>query len=144
MNLSPIVKLALILAIIVTLGGLWKWHTSSLINEGKAQVSLEWSKANEAARKVQEDERLALERERDALSRKYEQLRQTRKADQVKNDKEREDAIKNSSVAGNVCFDDRMRDAWNRAGGNTIEAPAGATKRSVDGQVPKATPPAGR
>lgn len=109
-------------------------------DEGREEVQAKWSAATVEQNQLFNEERKRLTRNRDALAAKYHDERDRRVAVQKELDKEREDAIRNSSVAGNVCFDDRMRDHWNR---NRGHAGAGEARPGVDAALPTAEPVGG-
>ena len=120
------------------------WYNDGLRKEGEAKITQQWSQATVAMKEQWDEDRRKLTGEREVLSKQYNAERDTRLSIQAQNDREREDAIRNSSVAGLVCIDDRMLGAWNKANGHGGQAGAGAAGRGVDGQVRSDAPKAGR
>jgi multidrug efflux pump subunit AcrA (membrane-fusion protein) len=121
-------KLAIILAIITALlGGLWRYN-EGVRDQGRAEIELEWSDANKEQLARWAAERDKLEREKTALARKYQAELARRQAAQAALDKEREDAIRASGVAALQCFDERMRDNWNRDSGHGGPAAPGPAR----------------
>jgi hypothetical protein len=128
---TTLIKLGLILAIIAALIAGMHWYNQGLIEQGKAEVAVEWAEANEEQRAEFEAERAKLEKEKTALAKRYQKEAAARKGAEAVLDKEREDAIRNSAVAAAVCFDERMRDNWDRASGHGGPAAPGEAGRSV-------------
>lgn len=123
-GLGTVAKLALMLAIITALlGGLWRYN-EGVRDQGRAEIELEWSDANKEQMARWAADRDKLEREKTVLAKKYQAELARRQAAQAALDKEREDAIRNSGVAAVQCFDERMRDAWNRDSGHVGSATA--------------------
>jgi len=130
-GLPGIAKLAIILAIITALIGAAHWYNQGLVDQGKAEVMLDWAEANEEQAERWAAERNKLERAKVAMAKRYHDEVAARRAAQAVLDREREDAIKNSAAASAVCFDDRMRDAWARDSGHGGPATGGEAGRGV-------------
>lgn len=107
-------------------------YNESLRDEGRAEVKQAWTEATAAQTEAFEAERKRLEQEKGVISRQYYAEKTTREDVQRRVDKEREDAIRGSAVAGNQCFDDRMQDNWNRDSGYPA---SGSARRGVDAAV---------
>lgn len=135
-GLTGLAKLALVLAIITAVVGAAHWYNAGLIDQGRAEVTLKWSKANATAAAEREKELARQESEKVKLAKKYEAEKRARMKVQASLDKEREDAIKNSRVATNVCFDDKLRDNWDRASGYPGAEAGNAAGRGVAPAVP--------
>lgn len=86
--------------------------------QGRREVRLECAAASAKFTKKLEDDRKSLQAQVLTLSRQYHAERTVREDMQRQLDREREDAIRNSGVAASVCFDERMRDNWNRDSGH--------------------------
>lgn len=127
-GLSGLAKLAIILAIITALlGAMWKYN-DHVRDQGRAEITLEWAAASEEQTKRWAAERAKLEREKTALAKKFQAALVARRAAQAALDKERENAIRASGVAAVQCFDERMRDNWNRDSGHGGLAAPGPTR----------------
>ena len=120
--MGTIIKLGLILAIITALIGGMHWYNQGLIEQGKDEVRAEWAIKNAEAAAESDKDIARLEKEKAALAKKYYKERAVRVAAQKKLNQEREDAIHSSTVAAAVCFDERMRDNWNRDSGHAADS----------------------
>lgn len=109
-------------------------YNQHYVEKGKAEVAAQWSAATVAQKEAFDEERRRLTGARDRLSAQYHTSEQARKAMERESAREREDAIGDSSVAANVCFDERMRDNWNRDSGYARE---GGARPRVDDPVSK-------
>lgn len=112
-----LVKIGLVLAALVAVVYGVHRYNDSLREDGREQVRAEWTEATLEQTKAFNAERARMERERVIMSKQYNAEREVRESTQRQLDKEREDAIRGSAVAGNQCFDERMRDQWNRDSG---------------------------
>ncbi len=119
-------------------------YNEGLREEGEARISQQWSQASAAMREEWDADRRKLTGEREVLSKQYNAERDTRLNIQAQTDREREDAIRSSSVASLVCIDDRMLGAWNKANGHGGQAGTGAAGRSMAGEVRQDPTKAGR
>lgn len=129
--LPSLVKLGLILAIIATTVGAAKWYNDGLIDQGRAEVQLEWAAKSEEQRKAFEKERKTLEGAVVGLAKSYHAEKAKRAAAEEARDEEREDAIRNSTVAAVVCFDERLRGDWDRDSGHGGPTTPGEAGRSM-------------
>lgn len=127
--------LKVIAGVVLAIAVAWVVHTynEGLREDGREEVRAEWTKATAAQTAAWEADRKKLEGEKTAISKKYQAERTARTAAEQAADREREDAIANSSVARNECFDERMRDNWNRDSGHPS---SGKTGGSVAPKVP--------
>lgn len=127
-----ILKLIGIALIIAAVGYGVHRYNQYHVEKGKAEVAAQWSAATVAQKEAFDEERKRLTKARDDLSARYHTSEAARKIMEREASREREDAIAASSVANNVCFDDRMRDNWNRDSGY---AGASEARPRVDGSV---------
>jgi hypothetical protein len=122
---------------------MWGIHlyNDRLREQGRVEVRAEWTVATKAQQDAFDKERRRLTDARNRLSTSFNDERSARLQTERQRETEREEAIRNSRVAGNVCFDERMRDQWNRDSGH---AGAGASRPGVDAAVPRNPVEAGR
>lgn len=122
------IKIVAVFAALALLIGAAHLYNESLVDAGKAEVRLEWGKKTMEQKEAFDTERKRLEKEKSALTARFNTERSARAALEGQLDKERADAIAKSDVAGVVCIDDRMRDVWNRGNRNSGDAGAGAAR----------------
>jgi len=124
------------IAIAAALGALaWGVHkyNDSLREDGRTEVRIEWGKANLDMIHRQEVERNRQEGIRATLAKQYYAEKITREDTQRQLDNTREELIHKSTVASNICFDDGLRNDWNR---NSGFPEAGKPRDGVAPKVP--------
>lgn len=128
-----LIKIALAAAAVAA--AVWGMHLYNDMRreEGRKEVRAEWTAATKEQQDAFDAERRRLTKARDNLSTQFNAERTARLETEKQLGAEREEAIRNSGVAGNVCFDERMRDQWNRDSGRSG---AGEARPRVDAAMP--------
>jgi hypothetical protein len=101
---------------------------------GRDEIRAEWTLATKAQQDAFDAERKRLQDARFKISEQYNASESARRIMERESGREREEAIAASDVADNACFDERMRDNWNRDSGRTGGSGTGPR---VDGALPK-------
>lgn len=113
-GLTGIAKLGLILAIITSVGGLVHYYNQGLIDQGKAEVTLEWIIKTEAEREKLAAAAAKMEAQKAAIAKKYQTERTLREKLQQELSDVVDDVLKNAATAASTtCLNDRLQQLWN-------------------------------
>lgn len=119
-----LIKVALVAVALLAVGfGIWKYNDHQR-DIGRAEVQQQWDKDKVARQNAAIADRDKREGEKAVLAKQYQAEKAVREDVQRQLDEERENAIRSSAVAGDQCFDERMREHWNRSSGHAASGPA--------------------